>query len=114
MKTAHSVAAKKRKKKLLSTAKGYRGERSKRIRRVKETVRRAGVYAYRDRRTKKREFRSLWITRLNAAARIEGISYRELIAALKKKKVLLSRDILSRIASEHPEVFKAVVEAVTS
>ncbi len=110
MKTKHAVSAKKRKKKILKLAKGFWGKRSKQYRRAKESVRRALVYAYRDRRVKKREFRSLWITRINAALRERGLSYREFIARLKEKKVLLSRDILAQIAVEEPKAFDMLVE----
>lgn len=112
MKTKHSVASRKRKKKILKAAKGYWGDRSRKYRRALETLRRAYSYAYRDRRAKKREFRSLWITRINAAVRARGISYREFIHALREKKILLSRDILAQIASEHPEIFDKIVETV--
>lgn len=110
MKTNHSVAARKRKKKALKQAKGYWGERSRKYRRAAETLRRAYSYAYSHRRLKKREFRSLWITRINAAATEDGISYREFIHALKDKKIILSRDILAKIAAEHPEVFDKIAE----
>ena len=110
MRTRHAVAAKKRKKKTLKSAKGFWGGRSKRLRRAKEFSRRALAYAYRDRRAKKRVFRSLWITRINAASREEGLRYRELIDALKKKNILLSRDILAQIASEEPAAFKKLIE----
>jgi len=110
MKTKHSVASRKRKKKVLKEAKGYWGERSKKYRRAIETLRRAYSYAYRHRRTKKREFRSLWITRINAALAAQDYSYREFINALKKKEIILSRDILAKIAAEHPEVFSKIVE----
>ncbi|MBU0693098.1 MAG: 50S ribosomal protein L20 [Candidatus Omnitrophica bacterium] len=112
MKVKHSVASRKRKKKILKLAKGYWGRRSTNYRRAIETVRRALVYAYRDRRTKKREFRSLWITRINAAVRERGISYREFIHALGKKEILLSRDMLAKVAAEYPQVFDKIVEAV--
>jgi len=112
MKVKHSVASRKRTKKVLKAAKGYWGKRSKNYRRAAETLRRAYAFAYKHRRTKKREFRSLWITRINAAAAKNGISYRELIHSLKEKEVLLSRNILARIAAEHPEVFDKIVEAV--
>ena len=91
-------------------AKGYWGQRSKAYRRAVETLRRAYSFAYEHRRTKKREFRSLWITRINAAAAQRGISYRKFIAALKAKKIILSRDILAKIAAERPGVFDAIVE----
>jgi len=112
MKVQHSVASRKRRKKVLKAAKGYWGARSKIYRRAVETLRRAYAYAYRHRRLKKREFRSLWITRINAAANQRGTSYHEFMHALKEKKVLLSRDILSQIAAEHPQVFDGIVEAV--
>ena len=110
-KVKHAVASRKRKKKVLKEAKGYWGERSKKYRRAIETLRRAYNYAYRDRRTKKRVFRSLWITRINAALSTEEISYRHFINGLKKKEIILSRDILAKIAAEHPEVFSKIVEA---
>jgi len=112
MKVKHAVASRKRKKKVLDAAKGYWGERSKKYRRAIETLRRAFAYAYSHRRTKKREFRSLWITRINGALTDKGISYRHFIHQLKEKKVLLSRDILAKIASEHPDVFGRIVEDV--
>ena len=112
MKTKHSVASRKRKKKVLKQAKGYWGERSKKYKRAVETLRRAYSFAYRDRRTKKRNFRSLWITRINAAATERGISYRDFIHALKEKKVALSRDILAQIAAEYPDIFDKIVETV--
>jgi large subunit ribosomal protein L20 len=112
MKVKHSVASRKRKKKVLKSAKGYWGERSKKYRRAIETLRRAYVYAYRDRRTKKREFRSLWITRINAAVKEKGLSYREFICALKERNILLSRDILAKIAAEYPQAFEQIVDAV--
>ena len=112
MKVKHAVASRKRKKKVLKSAKGYWGARSKIYRRAIETLRRAYSYAYRDRRTKKREFRSLWITRINAAATARGFSYGRFINALKKNEIILSRDILAQIASENPEVFDKIVETV--
>ena len=93
-------------------AKGYWGKRSKHYRRAIETVRRALVYSYRDRRAKKREFRSLWITRINAAARNKGITYREFMHGLGQKKVIISRDMLAKIAAEYPAVFDKLIEAV--
>ena len=112
MRVTHGVASKKRHKKVLKRAKGYWGKRSKLYRRAIETVRRALVYGYRDRRAKKREFRSLWITRLNAASRERGLTYRELIHGLKLKKITLSRDMLAKIAAEYPETFDKIVEAI--
>lgn len=112
MKAKNAVASRKRKKKVLKQAKGFWGDRSKQYRRARETTRRALAYAYRDRRNKKRVFRSLWIVRINAAAKERGISYREFISGLKKKDILLSRDILAQIAVEDPQAFDALVEAV--
>ena len=85
------VQAKKRHKKVLKQAKGYRGARSRTYKVAKQAVMRAGQYAYRDRRQKKRVFRSLWIVRINAAARENGISYSKLIAGLKKANIELDR-----------------------
>lgn len=112
MKVKSSVASHKRKKKVLKAAKGYWGERSKTYRRAIETLRRAYAFAYRHRRTKKREFRSLWITRINAALEGGDLSYSRFINALTKKKIVLSRDMLAKIAAEHPEVFTKIVETV--
>jgi large subunit ribosomal protein L20 len=112
MRVKHHVATRARHKKILKLAKGYWGKRSKHYRRAIETVRRALVYSYRDRRNKKREFRALWITRINAAARNHGIPYREFIHKLKEKNILLSRDMLAKVAAEYPEVFDKIVEEV--
>ena len=110
MRTRHSVAARKRKKKIFKLTKGYWGKRKNVLRRAKETLRRALVYAYRDRRAKKRQFRRLWIVRINAAVRERGLSYREFIHGLKKNNVNLSRDILAHLAAEEPQVFDRLVE----
>jgi len=112
MRVKHAAAAKRRKKGILEAAKGYWGDRSRKYRRALETVRRARVYAYRDRRNKKREFRSLWIVRLNAAAQSKGMTYRDLIFRLKSKNILFSRDILAKIAAEYPAAFDKIVEVV--
>jgi len=112
MRVKHSPASHRRHKKVLDAAKGFWGERSRKYRRAIETLRRAGVYAYRHRRTKKREFRSLWITRINAAVGEKGMRYSDFTHALKVKKVLLSRDILAQIAAEHPAVFERIIETV--
>ena len=112
MKVKSSVASHKRKKKVLKAAKGYWGQRSRIYRRAIETLRRAYAFAYRHRRTKKREFRSLWITRINAALEGGDLSYSRFINALTKKKIVLSRDMLAKIAAEHPEVFTKIVETV--
>ena len=92
------VQTKKRHKKVLKQAKGYRGARSRTYKVAKQAVMRAGQYAYRDRRQKKRVFRSLWIVRINAAARENGISYSKLIAGLKKANIELDRKTLADLA----------------
>ena len=112
MRSTNAAASRKRKKKVLKAAKGYWGERSKKYRRAIETLRRAYSFAYKHRRLKKREFRSLWITRINAAVRNEGISYQEFIHGLKENKILLSRDVLAQLAAQHPEVFAGIVDKV--
>jgi len=112
MKVKNSVASRKRTKKVLKSAKGYWGQRSKTYRRAIETLRRAYAFAYRHRRRKKREFRSLWITRINAALEGVDLSYSKFMDALAKKKITLSRDMLAKIAAEHPEVFTKIVETV--
>lgn len=108
----NAVASRNRRKKILKKAKGYRGGRSKLLKTAKESVHKALLYAYRDRRQKKRDFRKLWIARINAAARECGISYSQFISALKKGNVELSRDILADLAVREPETFKAIVEQV--
>lgn len=112
MRSTNAAASRKRKKKVLKAAKGYWGQRSKIYRRAIETLRRAYAFAYTHRRLKKREFRSLWIIRINAAVRNEGITYQEFIHGLKESKILLSRDILAQLAAQHPEVFAAIINKV--
>lgn len=99
-----------RMRKVLKRAKGYRGAKSKLYRTAAESVMRAGQYAYRDRRVRKREFRSLWIVRVNAAARANGISYRDFIAGLKKANIALDRKILAEIAVSDAATFTKLVE----
>jgi large subunit ribosomal protein L20 len=106
---SNNVARKKRVKKVLKQAKGARGRRSTNYRRAKETVQKGLAYAYRDRRNKKREFRSLWITRINAAVRERGLTYGEFTDYLKKNNIQLSRDMLSRLAIEEPKVIDRLV-----
>lgn len=112
MRVKQQPASRARKKKILKLAKGYWGSRSKHFRRAVETVRRALVYSYRDRRVRRREFRALWITRISAATRQHGLAYREFMDILKKKNILLSRDMLAKVAAEYPAVFDKIVEAV--
>jgi large subunit ribosomal protein L20 len=92
----------------LKLAKGYRGARSKLFRSATEAVDRALNYAYRDRKVKKREFRKLWISRINAAARINDLSYSRLIMGLKRANVLLDRKILADLAVNDPQVFSRI------
>jgi len=108
------VQSKKRHKKILKQAKGYRGARSRTFKVAKQAVQRAGQYAYRDRRVKKRVFRSLWIIRINAAARENGLSYSKLIAGLKKANINLDRKTLAEIAVNDKEAFSVIAEQAKS
>ena len=99
-----------RRKKVLDQAKGYWGRRSKLTRVAKDSVRKAGQYAYRDRKVKKRDFRQLWIARISAAARAEGITYSRFIDGLNKSNIEINRKALSNMAVEDPASFKALVE----
>jgi large subunit ribosomal protein L20 len=103
------VTARRRHKKILKAAKGYYGFRSRVLRIAKQAVTKAGQYAYRDRKVKKRVFRALWITRINAQARANGISYSKLIAGLKKASIALDRRVLSDLAVHDKDAFAAVV-----
>ena len=105
------VASRRRRKRLLKQAKGYWGARGSHIRRAKETVMRAMAYSTRDRKVKKREFRSLWIIRLNAAARERGLTYSRLIAAFRRAKITLDRKQLSELAINDPKAFEQVLAA---
>ncbi len=109
-KVKHSVATRKRKKRLLKKAKGYWGDRSKQFQQARRSLMRALVYAYRDRRVKKRTFRRLWISRINAACRACGITYSKFINGLKKAKVSLDRKILADLAVKDSQAFKKLVE----
>ncbi len=99
-----------RRKKILALAKGYRLTKSKLHRSAKESVERALRFAYRDRRTRKRDFRSLWIIRVGAAARQHGLSYNRFISGLKRSKVMLDRKVLADIAVRDPETFARLAE----
>jgi large subunit ribosomal protein L20 len=103
-------ATHRRRKRVLRDAKGYRGSRSKLYRSAKQTVIKAGVYAFRDRRARKREFRALWIIRITAACRARGISYSHFMGALKKAGVFLNRKMLSEVAIADPAAFDKLVE----
>lgn len=104
------VQSNRRHKKILKRAKGYYGARSRVYRVANQAVTKAGQYAYRDRRTKKRTFRSLWIIRINAQARAEGISYSQLIAGLKKAGIELDRKVLAHLAVHDKPAFKAIAD----
>jgi large subunit ribosomal protein L20 len=106
------MAASKRRKNVLEMAKGFRWRRSKNFVAAKEAVMKAGKYAYRDRRTKKRTNRSLWIVRLNNAVRLLGTTYSKFFSALKEKNVEIDRKVLSQMAVENPDVFQKLVESV--
>ena len=111
-KVKHSVATRKRKKRLLKEAKGFWGDRSKQYQQASRTLMHALKYAYRDRHNKKREIRSLWITRINAACRAEGITYSSFMNGLKKVKIVLDRKILADLAVREGAAFKKLVELV--
>jgi large subunit ribosomal protein L20 len=99
-----------RRKKLLKEAKGYYGARSKSYRKARETLMRAWAYAYRDRKTKKRTMRSLWIVRINAAARLSNLSYSEFMGGLKKAGIELDRKVLADMAVHDPKGFEQIAE----
>jgi len=105
-----AVHSHKKRRKVLKAAKGFRGGHGKLLRSAKEAVARALRYAYRDRRTRKREFRALWITRVNAAARENGISYSQLMFGLKKAGVEVDRKVLAELAIQDAEGFRALAD----
>ncbi|MDD5431624.1 MAG: 50S ribosomal protein L20 [Candidatus Omnitrophica bacterium] len=111
-KIKHSVATRKRKKKVLKQAKGFWLDRSKQFQQARRALLHALKYSYRDRRVKKREFRALWIARINAACRLEGISYSVFMNGLKKAKIVLDRKVLADLAVKDAAVFKKLVELV--
>ena len=102
------VIAKARHKKVLGKAKGYYGARSKLFKTAKQAVIKAGQYAYRDRRQRKRQFRALWITRINAAARMHGLSYSRLINGMSRAEMEIDRKVLADLAVHDPEAFGAI------
>ncbi len=112
MRTIKGAARNKAKRRLFKKAKGYRGGRSKMLRTAKETLVRAGAFAYRDRRVRKREFRKLWIIRINAAVRQRGMRYSVFIAGLKKANIELDRRMLAEMAVNDADGFDTVCEAV--
>jgi len=106
--------ARRRRKKLIKHAKGYYGLKSKIIRRATEAIRKAWVYMYRDRRNRKRDFRSLWIARISAATRQNGLNYSRFMKGLKDNKIALDRKILSDIAIREPQDFLRLIELARS
>jgi large subunit ribosomal protein L20 len=104
--------ASKRRKTVLKAAKGYKWRRKSTFRAAKEAVIKAGKYAYRDRRTKKRTFRALWILRISNALKLNGLNYSTFIKKMKEKKIELDRKVLSQIAAQHPDTFRMIVEKV--
>lgn len=106
-----SVSARKKRRKVLDQAKGYWGTKHKSYKRAKEQVQRSGNYAYRDRRVRKRDFRRLWIARINAASRLLGVTYSVLIAGLKKANIALDRKVMADMAVNDKLGFAAVVSA---
>ena len=105
-----SVHARKKRRATLERAKGYRGDRSKSYKRAKEALLKADSYAYRDRRNRKRDFRRLWITRINAAARREGMTYSEFMHGMRAAEVDLDRKVLADIAVNDPDTFRRFAE----
>jgi len=110
--SVNSVASRKRRKKIMKLAKGYFGARNNVWTVAKNAVEKALQYAYRDRRNKKRAFRRLWIARINAAARMHGMSYSKFMYALSQADITLNRKVLADLAMNHPDTFKALVDKV--
>ncbi len=106
------VMVRKRHNKLLKQAKGYQGSRSRRVKVARETLMKALSYAYRDRRNRKRDFRRLWITRINAAVRLHGMSYSRFMNGLKVANITVDRKMLADIAVRDPQAFKGIVDQV--
>ncbi|MFN0061239.1 MAG: 50S ribosomal protein L20 [Myxococcaceae bacterium] len=112
MRVKKGVKARRRRNRILALSKGYRGRRKNCYKRANQAVERALDYASRDRARKKREFRSLWIVRINAGARLSGVSYSKLISGLAKAKVTLNRKMLSDLAIVDPTAFSAIASLV--
>lgn len=110
--SVNAVAKRARRKKVLKQAKGYFGRRKNVWTVAKNAVDKAMLYAYRDRKTNKRNFRSLWITRINAAARLHGMSYSQFMGKVKANEIELNRKVLADLAMNHPDVFKAIVDKI--
>ena len=107
-----SVPRHRRHRKIVKQAKGYYGARSRNFKSAKEAVSKAGLYSYRDRRQRKRMFRRLWITRINAGARLNNMSYSEFIASLKEKEIELNRKVLADMSMNDPNAFSRLVEYI--
>ncbi len=112
MRSVNHVASRARRKKMMKLAKGFFGRRKNVWTVAKNAIEKAMVYAYRDRKAKKRDFRALWIQRINAGARLHGMSYSVFMGALHRSGIELNRKVLADLAMNHPEAFKAVVEQV--
>lgn len=110
--SVNAVASRARRKRMMKLAKGFWGRRSNVWTVAKNTIEKGLTYAYRDRKAKKRDFRALWIQRINAGARQEGVSYSVLMGGLKKANIDLNRKVLADLAMNHPEAFKAIVAKV--
>lgn len=110
--SVNHVASRNRRKKVLKLTRGYYGARKNVWTVAKNTWEKGLTYAFRDRRAKKRNFRALWIQRINAAARLEGLSYSRLMGALHKNGIEINRKVLADLAVNHPEAFKAIVDKV--
>ena len=110
--SVNSVASRARRKKVMKQAKGYFGRRKNVWTVAKNAVEKAMLYAYRDRRNKKRNFRALWITRINAGARLHGMSYSQFMGRIKANNIELNRKVLADLAMNHPEAFKAIVQKI--
>ena len=110
--SVNAVASRARRKKMMKYAKGYFGRRKNVWTIAKNAVEKAWEYAYRDRKSKKRSFRSLWIVRINAAARLHGMSYSQFMGKVKANNISLNRKVLADLAMNHPEAFKSVVDKV--
>jgi|TARA_Y100000385_G_scaffold240913_1_gene257044 large subunit ribosomal protein L20 len=112
--TKRGVVSRAKHNKVLKAVKGQRGRRKNTIRIARQAMEKAMQYAYRDRKAKKREFRSLWIQRINAGVRAEGLTYAKFINGLSKSKIKLDRKVLAELAYNNPEAFKSVVKKVQS
>ncbi|MDC1011861.1 50S ribosomal protein L20 [Flavobacteriaceae bacterium] len=110
--SVNSVASRARRKKILKQAKGYFGRRKNVWTIAKNAVEKAMQYSYRDRRVKKRNFRALWIARINAGARLSGMSYSQFMGKVKANHIDLNRKVLADLAMNHPDAFKAIVDKI--